>query len=313
MTSGRKRDIFRRSDKKHLLNGVRGMKKAILNNQAISCMVIFSVLIAVHAFEAIVLRMDETIFAENFINKVFGIIVTAAIIKVLDWQPKDIGLSKTKIAGNIGKGFLLAGFSFLIAFLAEIMILVGQNRHLSVGFYTTGFSLTGSGTVNSGIAAILMCVFFNIINVVMEEGTFRGLLFRIAQTYGSDKTAVMFQAFLFGIWHIVTPLHNFIDGDIGLLGFILLSLGYIVLAGIMGIKWSIMYKLTGSLYAGMADHFFNNCVATNLLHISTETGTDEMLLVRVLIAQVISFAAVMAFNTKAMKEAAKKAKRKTSR
>ena len=43
----------------------------------------------------------------------------------------------------------------------------------------------------------------------------------------------------------------------------------------------------------MADHFFNNCIATNLLHVTTETGTDETMIVRVIMAQLISFVAVL--------------------
>ena len=51
--------------------------------------------------------------------------------------------------------------------------------------------------------------------------------------------------------------------------------------------------MTGSLYAGMADHFFNNCIATNLLHVTTESGIDEMMIIRVMIAQLLSFAVVL--------------------
>ena len=43
----------------------------------------------------------------------------------------------------------------------------------------------------------------------------------------------------------------------------------------------------------MADHFFNNCIATNLLHVITETGTDEMMIIRVAIAQLLSFTVVL--------------------
>ena len=51
--------------------------------------------------------------------------------------------------------------------------------------------------------------------------------------------------------------------------------------------------MTGSLYSGMADHFFNNCIATNLLHITTEEGIDDMMIVRVMIAQFLSFGIVL--------------------
>lgn len=67
----------------------------------------------------------------------------------------------------------------------------------------------------------------------------------------------------------------------------------VALAGLMGIKWGLLKEMTGSLYAGMADHFCNNCIATNLLHVTTATGVDEFMLVRVLIAQVLSFVLVV--------------------
>ena len=57
------------------------------------------------------------------------------------------------------------------------------------------------------------------------------------------------------------------NGDIGIGAFVGLSIGYVILAGIMGIKWALTYEIAGSLYAGMEDHFFNNCIATNLLHL----------------------------------------------
>ena len=37
----------------------------------------------------------------------------------------------------------------------------------------------------------------------------------------------------------------------------------------------------------------DNCIATNLLHVTTESGIDEMMIVRVGIAQLLSFAFVM--------------------
>ena len=70
---------------------------------------------------------------------------------------------------------------------------------------------------------------------------------------------------------------------------------------LIGLKYAMLSKITGSLYAGMADHFFNNCIATNLLHISTESGTDELMIVRVLVAQLISFAVVMVIWVKRKK------------
>ena len=277
------------------------MRGSILKNTVKSSCVIFCVLIAVHAFEAIVLRMDETFFGENFINKLFGIFVLWLVLRVLQWQWSDIGFTKRGFLRNSMLGCALAAAVFLIAYTVEYLILRSQGESVRFGFFTMGFSLTGVSEIHRGIGFILMCVFFNIINVIMEEGMFRGLFYGIIRTDHPARTAVLIQALLFGIWHIVTPLHNLIDGDLNLVGFIGLSVGYIILAGIMGIKWALMFRMTGSLYAGMADHFFNNCIATNLLHLTTENGTDDLMIVRVLIAQLLSFAIVIAYWTKRKK------------
>lgn len=269
------------------------MGEKIKNKPVAACWIMFAILILVHGFEAIVLRMDETFFGENFINKVFGIVLIFVVLALVKWAPKDIGFTAKNFLRNIGIGFLLAAVVFVIAYGVEVIILKSQGLSVSFGVFITGFSLTGETEVHTGIGFILMCIFFNIVNVVMEEGTFRGLFFELVSAKKSMKTALFFQAFLFGVWHIVTPLHNLIDGDIDAASFIGLGVGYIILAGLMGIKWGLLYKMTGSLYSGMADHFFNNCIATNLLHITTEEGIDDMMIVRVMIAQFLSFGIVL--------------------
>lgn len=269
------------------------MKEFLLKNTVKTCCIIFSILIIVHAFEAVILRMDETFFGENFINKLFGILILWIVLRILQWKWNKIGFSNKKIVRNITYGLLLAATVFLVAYIIEYFVLKIQGNTVKLGFFTTSFSLNGESEIHTGIGFILMCVCFNIINVIMEEGTFRGLFFEIIKSNHSMKPAILIQSLLFGIWHVVTPFHNYIDGDINIGGFIGLSIGYIILAGIMGIKWSLMYQMTGSLYAGMTDHFFNNCVATNLLHITTNSGTDELMIIRVMIAQFLSFAIIM--------------------
>ena len=277
------------------------MGEYIKKNTVLSCWIIFAVLILVHGFEAIFLRMDETILGENCINKLFGILVVFIVLRILNWKWADIGFTGSGFVKSACIGFILAVTSFAISYSVEIAILRNQGHETGFGIFTTGFSLTGEAEVHTGIGFILMCVFFNIINVIMEEGTFRGLFYKLVETDHKVGYALLFQAVLFGVWHIVTPLHNLIDGDISLLSFFALGVGYIILAGMMGIKWGLMYQMTGNLYAGMADHFFNNCVATNLLHVITESGTDEMMIIRVMTAQLFSFVVVLAVWMKRQK------------
>ena len=259
----------------------------------LSCCLIFLLLLSVHSAEALLIRTDETIFGENFINKLFGILVLFLVLRRLHWSRERIGFAKTGILKNAGRGVLLAGVSFLLAYGAEFLVLRGQGQHPRLDIFITAFSLTGESAIQRGTALIALCVFFNLINVIMEEGCFRGLFLNLVEERHSARFALLFQALLFGLWHLVTPLRNLLDGDITVASFVALSVGYIILAGLMGIKWGLLSRMTGSLYAGMADHFFNNCIATNLLHVCTEHGVDEWLLLRVLTAQLFSFALVL--------------------
>lgn len=270
------------------------MEKRIKENTVCSSLLIFAALLAVHTLEVMCLRLDESFFAENFLNKLFGIVVVFCVLRWLKLKWRDIGFSEKGFVKSVLLGLALAACTFSVAYAVEIAILKGQGHSVKVGVFSVAFSLVGETVSNTGIGYILMCVFFNVINVVMEEGVFRGLIFKLVSIDRSEKTAVLLQSLLFGVWHIVTPFRNFADGDLQLSEFVVLGVGYIILAGLMGIKWSLLYRMTGSLYAGMADHFFNNCIASNLLHIVTDSGIDEMMTVRIIIAQMLSFAIVLA-------------------
>lgn len=100
-------------------------------------------------------------------------------------------------------------------------------------------------------------------------------------------------AFLFGIWHMVMPIRSYVNGEMSFAAMILMGIGYMILAGIMGIKWGLLTRITGNIWIGLGDHLFNNTVATNMLHVVSLKSADELQIVRIMAAQIISFAFVM--------------------
>ncbi len=109
------------------------------------------------------------------------------------------------------------------------------------------------------------------------------------------KSSFFLIAFLFGVWHWVMPFRDYLEGKSSLPTLLIMGIGYIVLAGIMSIKWSLLYKLTGSLWMGLGDHLFNNVIVTNLVHVISNNEADGMQIVRILIGQLISFTIVLLF------------------
>ena len=86
-------------------------------------------------------------------------------------------------------------------------------------------------------------------------------------------------------------------GEMSFAAMVLMGIGYIVLAGIMGVKWGLLYRITGNIWVGLGDHLFNNTVATNMLHVISLKGADELQIVRIMAAQIISFAFVLVIHT----------------
>jgi membrane protease YdiL (CAAX protease family) len=126
----------------------------------------------------------------------------------------------------------------------------------------------------------------------MEEGIFRGLFLKLAEMKYSFMMAVFISSILFGLWHIAAPIRNLLDGDISAVGAVMYALMLIVTAGITGAKFCLLTKITGSLWMPMADHFVNNTII-NVLHIVTTSSADELQVLRISIAQALSFLIVL--------------------
>jgi len=192
------------------------------------------------------------------------------------------------------KGLLLGSVCFAVSFGLELAILALQGNHAHLEIYISSFSLTGSQIKNMDFVFFLLCVLFNVINVWMEEGVFRGLFLKMLSETKPFMQANFIAAFLFGIWHIVMPIRSYVNGEMSFTAMVLMGIGYMILAGIMGIKWGLFYRITGNLWAGLGDHLFNNTVATNMLHVVSQNGADELQIVRIMAAQIISFTFVIA-------------------
>ena len=273
------------------------MEKNIKYKSTNLCMIIFMFCLSVRFVEYFLIETDKTAIGENVLHKVVGIILLALVLKKINLTWGDIGFQKNGLVSGILKGLLLGTVCFAVSFGLELAISVLQGNPAHLEIYISSFSLTGSQIKNTDFVFFLLCVLFNIVNVWMEEGVFRGLFIRTLSETKPFMQANYIAAFLFGVWHIVMPIRSCINGEMSFAAMLLMGIGYIILAGIMGIKWGLLYRITGNLWAGLGDHLFNNTVATNMLHVVSLKGADELQIVRIMAAQVISFAVVLAIHT----------------
>ena len=261
------------------------------------CMIIFMLCLSVRFVEYFLIETDKTAIGENVFHKVVGIIILAVILKGSNFTWSDIGFQRNSFAGSILKGLLLGSVCFAISYGLELAIFILQGNPAHLEIYISSFSLTGSQIKNTDFVFFLLCVLFNVINVWMEEGVFRGLFLKMLAKTKPFMQANFIAAFLFGIWHIVMPIRSYVNGEMPFAAMVLMGIGYIILAGIMGIKWGLLYRITGNIWVGLGDHLFNNTVAANMLHVVSLKGADELQIVRIMAAQIISFAFVLVIHT----------------
>lgn len=254
-------------------------------------------------FEFLVLKTDQTFLAENIYCKLFAIVIIILSIRKLHFSWSEIGFKRNGVLKGALLGFSLGISTFAISYLIEFLILKNMGLRPHFAFYIANFTISEQNVAGVSVSALAICVFGNILNVVAEEGLFRGLLFRIGKSTFTQRTANLIQAALFGVWHIIMVIVWIVDGTIDIPTALVMAIGYVVLAGILGYEWGLCVALTGTLWAGIFEHFFNNFIS-NSLHMVTETGVDELQIIRIVISNILSLLTVIII-TKARKHLTK--------
>ena len=242
--------------------------------------------------EYFALRTDQSFFGEAFLHKLAGILVLALALRYFSLRWPEIGFFSQSALRYTGSGLLLGAAAYTIAYGAEYAVALFSGGAPSLRLYVTSYSVTGNLGGQTGIFFFAICIVGNIINVVMEEGLFRGLFVRLAQRKYSFGAAVALSSALFGLWHIIGPARAFLDGDMSAMGAMMSALVLVLTSAVGGVKFCLLTKITGSLWMPMADHFVNNTIV-NVLHLVTAAGADGLQTVRISIAQTISFLIVL--------------------
>ena len=121
---------------------------------------------------------------------------------------------------------------------------------------------------------------------------FRGLFPKLLEHKYTFIISAVIASVLFGMWHIIAPIRDYHDGTMSMSGFIANSVMLVITSALVGFKFAMITKLTGNLYMAMGDHFVNNTIV-NILHVISTSGTDDLMILRISIAQSVSFIIVL--------------------
>ena len=255
-------------------------------------LIIYLICFAFRILEYFILRTDQTFLGEAFIHKLIGVAVLFVVIKLFDFNFKEIGFANSKAILYISMGLAFGSVIFLLAYSVEILILTLFGNFQTLALYVSAYSVDGNIGHQTALVFFAICIIGNIINVVMEEGMFRGLFPKLLEHKYTFIISALIASVLFGIWHIMAPIRDYYDGTMSMSGFIANSVMLVITSALVGFKFAMITKLTGNLYMAMGDHFVNNTIV-NILHVISTSGTDELMILRISIAQSVSFIIVL--------------------
>ena len=247
--------------------------------------------------EYFILRTDQTFCGEAFVHKLIGTAILCITVKITSFTFEEIGFSKANIIQNLLKGLLFGLSVFAFAYGIEVIICILQGNFESLQLYVTAYAVDGNIGHQTAFIFFAICIVGNIINVIMEEGVFRGLFQQILQKKYSFVLSAFVASCLFGLWHMIAPLRNYYDGTSSMGGLIFNATLLVVTSGLIGFKFALLTKMTNNLYMAMGDHFVNNTIV-NILHVVSKTGADELQFVRITVAQTLSFIIVLVYHLK---------------
>ena len=229
-------------------------------------LIIYLICFVFRILEYFILRTDQTFLGEAFIHKLIGIAVLFVVIKLFDFNFKEIGFANSKVILYISMGLAFGSVIFLLAYSVEILILTLLGNFQTLALYVSAYAVDGNSSHRTALVFFVFCIVGNIINVIMEEGIFRGLFPKLLEQKYTFIISAIISSCLFGIWHIMAPLRDYYYGSMSLNGFIANSVMLVITSGLVGLKFAMITKLTGNLYMAMGDHFVNNTVV-NILHV----------------------------------------------
>lgn len=243
--------------------------------------------------EYLMLRTDQTVFGEAFLHKLAGILLLAAAVKWSGGTMEGIGFSRRRVGMLTACGLGLGVACYILAYGVEWQLLRLGGNNPSMEWYVSSYAVDGNRGNQTALVFFLICIAGNILNVLMEEGVFRGFFLKLAQRKLPFWEAATLSSLLFGLWHLAGPLRSALDGEMSPMGAALSALTLAVTSALFGLKLCLLVRMTGSLWLGMVDHFFNNAIV-NLLHVVTAAGADQLMTVRISVAQAVSLLLVLA-------------------
>lgn len=255
------------------------LSKSSIKNPITASLVLLLVALAFRLIDIFVLRLDE-LLGEIILSKSLGLLLVVGY-SLFTWRSlKPIGFRRE----GLGRGLAFCGAITAAGLAAGYVVDLLASGSESRLVFT---AIDPKAGVAGGLLFAAWLVFGNVINVLMEEGLFRGVLLRLFGEKMPISWANFWQALLFGLWHLPWAIKAIATGQTDSTGQAVMMIALNFLPQLlMGVVWGVYVLRTGNLWGAALSHFLVNSTL-NLLHVAAVGGMDMGMSLRMSVVMTI--------------------------
>lgn len=255
-----------------------------MQNKKAVVTVAVAIMLAIFAADVFFIKSNRTVFADYIVARAVELVVLLSTAKILKFNLNKRCLNRYGSWFELLYGILFSMASLLPVYGAELIYfkIVGY-KNLDVSFVLPG---NGNGQTETLLVAYIAAL---LINACFQQ-MFRGFFIAQFGTGRKFKAINLLQACLCTAFSTVPFIAAWLEGgyDGKRSSELVMILGTSFLAGFIGaIKWGYYYRVNGSVWTAIADHFVNSFVLS-CVFFSKDGLPDKWLLAKALVVQLAS-------------------------
>lgn len=251
---------------------------------------VYLFVMGIQIFDVFVLRSQESDFSINIISRVVGIIISLVVSAVMGLNLKKFCFRSYSFLPDVLFGLIYSTVPVALVYLFKYIYFNYRNYdNLVLTFRPTGYS---SDEFNENSITILAFYILSLlVFVVFKEIFYRGyLMTQFAPKYGVNAS-ILIQTLFYTVSYVPVLVYYLITGKFDSQSRIMtvfLVLGQLFYHLLCGIKWGVFYKVNGSVWMSVVDHFVNKFLITSFFF--TETRLPEKwYIIEIVVIQILSF------------------------
>ncbi len=257
------------------------------------------VIIGIFVFQFIdvfFLHSSVPLLSTNIFARIFGIVALIAFSGLLGFNLKKFCFKSYGWFFEILYGFFFSAVPIIMVYLAKYVYFVYRGyENLTLTFRPSGF------TAYDGSKEYIINVFVYILTLllvaVFKEIFYRGyLITQFSGKYGVP-VAIFIQSIIYMLSFVPTFAYYLYTGRFEfqgpLMSFFLIC-GHFVYNLISGVKWGMFYRVNGTVWMSVADHFFMNFVVSSFFF-TEHRLPEKWYIIEVIVIQLLSIVMFVPF------------------